>query len=46
MFIYRKRNIFQDVIKDALKKFYEKQLSVWEKQIQQKGKNLTSFYEI
>ena len=44
--LFIEKGIFQDVIKDALKKFYEKQLSVWEKQIQQKGKNLTSFYEI
>ena len=35
----------QDVIQEALKKFYDKQFAVWEKQIQEKGKKLTSFYE-
>ena len=37
--LFTEKGNLHDVILEALKKFYDKQLSIWEKQIQEKGKN-------
>ena len=43
--LFTEKGNLHDVILEALKKFYDKQLSIWEKQIQEKGKKLSSYYE-
>ena len=43
--LFTEKGNLHDVILEVLKKFYDKQLSIWEKQIQEKGKKLSSYYE-
>ena len=43
--LFNEKGNLHDVNLEVLKKFYDKQFSIWEKQIQEKGKNLTSYYE-
>ena len=44
--LFHEKGNLKDVIMDVLKNFYQKQLSIWDKQIQEKGKKLTSYYHV